>query len=301
MARDSVDAVSISRRRAPIPVPAPLASASLDRARISTVIDLPRLRWAARCRDRQFDKGCVAPHAHDEPELVFCTKGRITILVAGEAIEGHPGDLYVLPAGVLHAVASDGAWENVCVLCAGAEAQIDTRPRAIPLGATHRVGRWLADLCGLYDPRPEMPGPAADALLYAILTDVAEFERHRHRLRSFHPRLAAAVEYLQDRTGQHVSGDELARATRTSYSHLSALFRQRLNCGPLHYHRGQRIERAKNLLLDPYVSVGEVAGQLGFDDLSYFVRVFRKATGVPPNRWRKLRGGGLGSVAPSPI
>jgi AraC-like DNA-binding protein len=198
----------------------------------------------------------------------------------------------VLPAGIPHSLWSDGPWENVCVLYAGAGSLIDARARTIPVGAVHRVRRWLGDLCGLYDKRPDTPGPAADALLLAILADVAEQERRSHRLRSFHPRLAVAVDYLHDRTEARVSADDLARATRTSYSHLSALFRARFGCGPLDYHRQRRMERAQNLLLDPYVGVGEVARRLGFDDPSYFVRVFRQSVGVSPNRWRRHAGRG---------
>lgn len=221
---------------------------------------------------------------------MFCIRGRIRITVGGQTLDGLPGDLLVLPPGVPHSLASDAAWENVCVLYAGAGSLIDERARTIPVGSGHRVRRWLSDLCVLYDKRPETPGPAADALLLAILADVAEIERRSHTLRSFHPRLAIAVDYLHDRAETRVSADDLAKATRTSYSHLSALFRERFGCGPLDYHRLRRMERAQNLLLDPYVSVGEVAHRLGFDDPSYFVRVFRQSVGLSPNRWRRDAG-----------
>lgn len=283
-------AVSAGTRRGtvPIPLPAPLAAGGGDGPGTQAhLVDLPRLRWAARCHDRQFDGGVVAAHAHDEPELVFCTRGRTVVTVAGREIEAAPGDLYVLPPGRPHALAGDGAWENICVLYSGAEATIDTTARRIPIGARHRVHRWLADLCALYDGRPDTPGPAADALLLAILADVAEIERRSDRLRSFHPRLAAAVDYLHARVAEPVSAAALARATRTSYSHLGALFRSRFGCGPLDYHRARRMDQARKLLRDPHLGVGEVARRLGFDDVSYFVRVFRKDCGVSPNRWRK--------------
>lgn len=277
-------------RRLPIPLPAPLASGVLPAPRPSHVVDLPRLRWAARCHDRQFDGGNVAPHAHHEPELVFCTRGRTSIVVDGLRLEARPGDLYVLPPGRPHALFGAGAWENVCVLYAGGDAVIESAPRTIPVGLRHRLGRWLVDLSTLYDRRPETPGAAADALLLAILADIAEIERRSDRVRSFHPRLAAAVDYLHAHIAEPVAANALAHATGTSYSHLGALFRARFGCGPLDYHRARRLERARNLLLDPHLSVAAVAARLGFDDVSYFVRVFRKAYGVPPHRWRRDAG-----------
>jgi AraC-like DNA-binding protein len=275
------------RRTVPIPLPAPLASSGAPAPFVSHVVDLPRLRWAARCHDRQFEDGVVAPHAHDEPELVFCTRGRITISVDGLRLEGRPGDLYVLPPGRPHSVSGDGAWENICVLYDGAEPVIEPDARTIFLGLRHQVGRWLTDLCTLYDRRPEIPGPAANALLLAILADIAETERRNARSRSLPPRLSAALDYIHARIAEPVTGAGLAGATRTSYSHLGALFRSRFGCGPLDYHRARRMERARNLLLDPHLSVAEVARRVGFDDVSYFVRVFRKSSGMPPSRWRK--------------
>jgi len=286
------------RRRAPIPLPAPLVSDGLAAPYPANVVDLPRLRWAARCHDRQFEAGNVAAHAHDEPELVFCTRGTTTIVVDGRVLEGRPGDLYVLPPGRPHALVGDGAWENVCVLYAGAEAFIDPGARTIAVGTGHPLRRWLADLCGLYDKRPDTPGPAADALLLAILAEVAGIERRSDRRRSLHPRLAAAVDYLHAHAAAPVRAEALARATGTSYSHLGALFRARFGCGPLDYHRARRMDRARHLLLDPHLGIGEVARRLGFADVSYFVRVFRKACGVPPDRWRREAGRSAAQAPP---
>jgi AraC-like DNA-binding protein len=85
----------------------------------------------------------------------------------------------------------------------------------------------------------------------------------------------------------NVSADELSAAAHTSYSHLSTLFRAAFGCGPMRFHLNHRMERAETLLQNPYISVGEVAAQLGFDDANYFVRLFRQTHGLSPNRWRK--------------
>ncbi len=268
-------------------VPAPRISGAPAPSR-TRVVELPRLRWVALCDDSLFpgDHG-VPVHAHDEPELVFCTMGRISIDVQGMSIDGSPGDLYVLPARVPHAVRSDGGWENICVLYAGGESILETAPRTIDLRGHPEVRRWLADLCDFHDSYPARPGPVADSLLLAVLNSAAEAEHHHRFTGDLHPRVAAAVAYLRERPEADVAPADLAAATGTSYSHLSALFRARFGRGPLEFHRGLRMDRAQALLLDPYVSVGEVAGRLGYEDVNYFVRLFRKIHGVSPNRWRR--------------
>ena len=54
-----------------------------------------------------------------------------------------------------------------------------------------------------------------------------------------------------------------------------------------------RIARAKQMLADPGMSkltIAQVAYNAGFADHAYFSRVFAKATGLPPARWRTLCG-----------
>ena len=44
------------------------------------------------------------------------------------------------------------------------------------------------------------------------------------------------------------------------------------------------------LLLDSAVNLVDVAGLCGFDDQSYFTKVFKKATGISPKKYRDTRG-----------
>jgi AraC-like DNA-binding protein len=47
-----------------------------------------------------------------------------------------------------------------------------------------------------------------------------------------------------------------------------------------------RIEKVKNLLLNPHKRISEAAYEAGFQSLSQFNRVFRRVTGQSPNHWR---------------
>jgi AraC-like DNA-binding protein len=47
-----------------------------------------------------------------------------------------------------------------------------------------------------------------------------------------------------------------------------------------------RIERAKNLLLNPNLRISEIAYEVGFQSLTHFNRVFKKIVGQPPTEYR---------------
>jgi AraC-like DNA-binding protein len=229
----------------------------------------------------------VGLHAHDEPELVFCTAGTITIDVGGQSFMGRPGDLCVLPARVPHAVRSEASWENICVLFSGGGTILPTDARMVPLGEDRLGASWFLHLCELHDGRPRLPGPVADSSLATLVLRIAEMERQGRAKRDLHPRVARAIALIHDNADRSLSARDLAEATFTSYSHLAALFRSRFGCAPLVYHRQHRMERAKALLAAPYVTVTEAVSRIGYADPSHFVRVFRKTCGVSPNRWRK--------------
>jgi AraC-like DNA-binding protein len=78
----------------------------------------------------------------------------------------------------------------------------------------------------------------------------------------------------------------IAGAARVSPNYLSTVFHQYAGATFSDFLLQQRIARAKRLLRDLTLSVGEVARRSGFPDASYFTRRFRQRTGTTPTRWR---------------
>ncbi|MBD3244215.1 MAG: helix-turn-helix domain-containing protein [Chitinivibrionales bacterium] len=72
-----------------------------------------------------------------------------------------------------------------------------------------------------------------------------------------------------------------------SYFHLERLFKQRHGVGPHRYVSLIRVERAKTLLRQSDAPVLECARVLGYRDVGYFIRFFRKHVGVSPLRYRE--------------
>jgi AraC family transcriptional regulator len=50
-----------------------------------------------------------------------------------------------------------------------------------------------------------------------------------------------------------------------------------------------RVERAKDFLRAPGLSLSDVAGARGFADQSHFTRVFSRIAGLSPGAWRRLQ------------
>jgi AraC-like DNA-binding protein len=243
---------------------------------------MPRLRSAI-----EFDSADqVDFHIHETIELCFVKLGQTVIEVAGLALEGKVGTLYVLPRGVRHNQRSPARWKTQCVLFDHDGRYLDERPRALDLSGDDLFQSWMDDLCRLSNQKQHLEDPVADALLFTIVTRVLAIENARQARDALHPSLALAVAFLHEHLTVDVGATELAQAARTSYSHLSALFRAWAGHGPMRHHRKLRMQLARKLLLNPYLSVTEVAHELGYDDTNYFVRLFRRTVGSPPGLWR---------------
>jgi AraC-like DNA-binding protein len=56
---------------------------------------------------------------------------------------------------------------------------------------------------------------------------------------------------------------------------------------PIQYRDSIRLYYAKEYLSSGYYTVSETAEKCGFDDVSYFVRLFKKKTGLTPGEFKK--------------
>jgi AraC-like DNA-binding protein/ligand-binding sensor protein len=100
------------------------------------------------------------------------------------------------------------------------------------------------------------------------------------------PAIQRAKEYIEERQEEDLSLCQVAKVVNTSTFHFCKLFRKTTGLTFTDYVSRVRIEKAKNLLLNPNLRVNEIAYQVGFQSLTHFNRVFKKVTGQSPSRYR---------------
>jgi AraC-like DNA-binding protein len=98
--------------------------------------------------------------------------------------------------------------------------------------------------------------------------------------------IARSRRYIQEHQTQHLSLSRLARVCGTSPSYFCKLFRKGTGLRFTDYLARVRIEKSRNLLLNPHLRVSEIAFEVGFHSLTHFNRVFRKILGQSPSEYR---------------
>ena len=125
-------------------------------------------------------------------------------------------------------------------------------------------------------------------LLYRIYKQFLPGKEGAYLPASAAGKVAAAKEYLQ--TNCHnaaLSIAKLAQNAELSEVYFRKLFQGQYGMTPSRFLMTARLERAKTLLREPFLSLEECALQSGFSSLSYFCRVFRQEVGTTPAKYRK--------------
>ena len=99
--------------------------------------------------------------------------------------------------------------------------------------------------------------------------------------------LGEAVYIIQNQYSENLTLDDVARQVFISPYYLSHLFREELGVTFLEYLTRIRMEEAKRLLCDRSLTILDISARVGYEDPSYFSKVFKKNTGVSPNQYRK--------------
>ncbi len=94
------------------------------------------------------------------------------------------------------------------------------------------------------------------------------------------------MEYTRSNYSNKLSLDDLARHVFLSRSYLSTVFKGETGMGISAYINKVRIDKSNALLAGTRLSISEIAQMCGFEDQSYFTRVYRKQTGMSPKKYR---------------
>jgi AraC family transcriptional regulator len=102
-------------------------------------------------------------------------------------------------------------------------------------------------------------------------------------------RLRQALDYIEQKLGEDLSLAELALVADLSPYHFARAFKQSVGVAPHQYVLAKKVDRAKDLLTRPRMTVAEISQALGFSDQSHFTRVFRRFTGTAPKQYAAQR------------
>jgi transcriptional regulator GlxA family with amidase domain len=99
-------------------------------------------------------------------------------------------------------------------------------------------------------------------------------------------RVEKIIQMMREDVRGELSLTEFAQSVNLSVWRLCHIFKSDVGMPPIRYLRLLRMERAKGLLESSFLSVKEIAYQVGLNDESHFVRDFKSTYGFSPALYR---------------
>ena len=100
------------------------------------------------------------------------------------------------------------------------------------------------------------------------------------------PMITRAKSFIKTNQAEDLSLGQVSKAVNTSTFYFCKMFKKATGLNFTEYLSRVRIEKAKNLLLNPNLRVSEIAFEVGFQSLTHFNRVFKRVVGQSPTEYR---------------
>ncbi|GBF72486.1 hypothetical protein PA598K_00741 [Paenibacillus sp. 598K] len=111
----------------------------------------------------------------------------------------------------------------------------------------------------------------------------------RNKRESSNSIVTYVTSYINQHYSQDISLDLLADQLKLSGGYLSTYFKENFGCTFSEYLNEVRIHKAKELLAADDASIQSISLKVGYHNVSSFIRMFKRMTGMPPGQYRRQR------------
>ena len=127
---------------------------------------------------------------------------------------------------------------------------------------------------------------ASDSLQNMLCGHLADIAREKSETEIRPIRLAK--KYMQENYHKPITLEDVAAVAGFNPAYFSTVFKKVTGENFLEYLSGLRMKEARELLCDGHLRIEDIAEKVGYADTKYFVKLFKKSTGLTPQEYRKL-------------
>lgn len=241
------------------------------------------------------------PHDHKFLEIIFVTDGKGTVAIEDKVFEVKRGDLLIYNADVMHFEKSNETDPMEILFVAYDKLEITDLPPnwllppsygyVFPTGDMYDIFyRYFSTLVNEFDKKErfymEIAQNISRTLLMYIFRLINKTENAGELLASGKT-MEIALKFIDENFRNEITLDTIAEACFTNKYYLSHLFTRAQGVSVGKYILDKRIKEAKRQLENKDLTVAQIAADVGFNDSSYFCRVFKKETGLTPLAYRR--------------
>jgi len=256
----------------------------------------------------------ITGHVHDQYEVYYLLKGQRSYFIKDRVYSVHQGDLVFIPKSVLHRTLFAGALQHQRVVLnftdsflersRAKESKLDLlKPFRSPnptlrLKEEDRTYAEALLLRAIAEMRSQSDGyeMCLKALVVELLVHLARCcgkytEAVPPEDSPLHRKVAKITDYIQVHFAEPLTLTHLSETFYISPYYLSRVFKDITGFTFVDYLHHVRMNEAKRLLRETEWKVLRIAGQVGFDSIAYFGRVFKDTVHLSPVQYRRMQRG----------
>lgn len=250
----------------------------------------------------------MSAHWHSEIEIIRILKGELHIKLNNNEYHANEGDILFLNSETVHhAVPVDCIYE--CIVfhinflytdtysCrffiesilnrdyiikeyfSEADTEIRQRANAIFEAIKHKSsGYKFRVIAAFYNFFAEI----IDSHMYGLAAAEKAVAHDKNILK-----LKKILSYIRENYDKQITLADMAKCAEMSFKYFGTFFKNMTGKTPVDYLNEYRIEKASRKLINTDMSVTDIAYSCGFNDLSYFIKTFKRINKVSPGKYRK--------------
>ena len=247
-------------------------------------------------------------HWHVEFEIIRVLEGTLTLSLDEKSFVMRPKDVAFVHGGVLHSgIPGDGCVYQCIVFDIQPFMKMNSQISSLLTKITHQevlvyhhftsgqpsISRTTDDIFDALWKRPEGYEMTVIGQFYhffgLIFSNHYYLDTPRTTRRDFRriDQLKQVLDFIEKNYTRQLTLQELSSSVSMSPKYFCRFFSEMTHQTPMDYLNRQRIEQACYQLSATDASITEIAFNTGFNDLSYFIRIFKKYKGVAPGKYKK--------------
>ena len=246
--------------------------------------EIPELNYRQHCMQNW----------HENAEFLYITEGTGYVCCNSERFLLNPGDIAVINSFDLHFTETNVELKYYCLIPDRAYLQQNGLNTSVinfkKLIKDDTAKSLFENIISEFQNDDEykeagIKNAVTDFILY-LARNYTESRLENRESKTLHY-MKMAIGYISSRLSERITAEEVAKEIGLSKYYFLREFKKITNMTLVDYINGLRCEKARTLLREENIPIGEVSVLCGFENGSYFNKIFKEETGISMSEYRK--------------
>ncbi|MDD6215073.1 MAG: AraC family transcriptional regulator [Firmicutes bacterium] len=259
--------------------------------------DISELGQSFPIKIRKYSSTHLMPHWHEHIELLYIIFGEGRFVCNSKTADAYAGETVVVNSSELHSFIAEKSIEYICLII-NTSMFSDVNCGNIIINSKIPHDEFVTN-CFKHMYEEFLKGEAASNMVikgetYLLMAHLIRNYTAMHLSRfEYDVRMARMkkvnmiLDYIHANYSQPISTSKLAKKWYLSESHMCRMFKAATGVKLTEYINKYRVDKAATLLLNSDDSVSDIASKVGFDNLNYFDRIFKRYKKLSPKKYKK--------------